>query len=582
MLERVAVRAWRGDILLPFLYCTRTIQQRSYTQVSRGVTSSRPQYERRKPEGIRRRPGYGASLRQARPQEEGYTRRGDGFGRGNEKADVYEKQQYGVRRPGYGASLRQARPQEREGDDYAQTESRFGKSEPKVDDAFSQDARRENTERPGGSFGRRDRQSESASVGRLRFGGLGSGIRRRDVKEFTPQDRSESTTEPTREDKTFGRAPGTPTSEGVPFEDTAQELIAGRDPADSTSTITPREKKVFEKLLGLSKDKSSATTTQTMDSSSGAGTGLDAILDSAITNIKQHERPPPQFPDALRPLAEEAREKQRAQRAARAEESTAKSKTIQADLLRTNALLDAAPTDILLWETLNKHVLNRAAYLRLDAVPTSTASTKTKEALRKFNKIRNKPSAKTKESELEILTSNFPQWLMRYLEICARDFSTSVLPLNLLPTLHALGPSVLALGASTQLYNAHLRLLIHHYPHHVPDFAKVLAEMDRLVYAFDEETLEIVDDVLKGVNRFQHGHAGPGPQALFKMEGMQVQGLNVLIRWRRIMGKRREEAAVRGVREGWRDEHVGVEGVVGKVEGGLGYGEGDGVVGMRV
>ncbi|KAK3652175.1 hypothetical protein LTR56_005308 [Elasticomyces elasticus] len=577
MLERAAIRVWRGDSLLPFLYCTRTIQQRSYTQVSRGVTSSRPQYERRKLDGVTRRPGHGSSPWQARPQEEGYVRRGDRFGRGNEKADSYEPQQYAVRRPGYGASLRQVKPQDERADG-------GGDRGPRVHDAFSQHARRDNTERTGGSFGRRDRQSESASVGRLRFGGLGGGVRRRDIKEFRPQDRSESTSEPIREDRTFSsRAPGTPTSEGVPFEDTAQELIAGRDPADSTSTITPREKKVFEKLLGLRKDKTSATTTQTKDSSSGAGTGLDAILDSAITNIKQHERPPPQFPDALRPLAEEAREKQRAQRAARAEETTAESATIQADLSRTNKLLDAAPTDILLWEILNKHVLNRAAYLRLDAVPTSTASIKTKEALRKFNKIRNKPSAKTKESELDILTSNFPLWLMRYLEICRREFPTSILPLNLLPILHALGPSILALGASTQLYNAHLRLLITHYPHHVPDFAKVLAEMDRLVYAFDEETLEIVDDVIKGVNRYQHGHAGPGPQALFKMEGMQVQGLNVLIRWRRIMGKRREEAAVRGVREGWRDEHVGVEGVVGEGGGEGGYfGEGEGVVGMRV
>ncbi|KAK5696270.1 hypothetical protein LTR17_024347 [Elasticomyces elasticus] len=557
MLERAAIRVWRGDSLLPFLYCTRTIQ-RSYTQVSRGVTTSKPQYERRKPEGAARRPGPGSSLRQGRPQEEGYARRGDRFGRGNEKADSYEPLQYAVRRPGYGASLRQVKPQD-------ERAGRGSEREPRIDDAFSQDTRGKDAERTGGSFGRRDRQSESASVGRLRFGGLGSGIRRRDIKEFRPQDRSESTTEPTREDRTFGRAPGTPTSEGVPFENTAQELIAGRDPADSTSTITPREKKVFEKLLGLSKDKSSATTIPSKDSSNG--TGLDAILDSAIGNIKASERPRPQFPDALRPLAEEALAKQRAQRAARAEETTAKSATIQTDLSRTNALLDAAPTDILLWETLNKHVLNRAAYLRLDAVPQSTASIKTKEALRKFGKIRNKPSAKSKESELEILTSNFPLWLMRYLEICQRDFPTSVLPLNLLPTLHALGASVLALGASTGLYNAHLRLLIHHYPHHVPDFAKVLAEMDRLVYPFDEETLEIVDDVLKGVSRYQHGHAGPGPQALFRMEGMQVQGLNVLIRWRRIMGKRREEAAVKGVREGWRDEHGGVEGVLGDVEG---------------
>ncbi|KAK5704310.1 hypothetical protein LTR97_003328 [Elasticomyces elasticus] len=559
MLERAAIRVRRGDSLLPFLYCTRTIQQRSYTQVSRGVTTSRPQYERRKPEGAARRP--------ARPQEEGYTRRGDRFGRGNEKADSYEKQQYAVRRPGYGASLRQAKPQDDQTDGGGD----------RVDDAFFQDARRENIEHTGGSFGRRDRQSESASVGRLRFGGLGSGVRRRDIKEFRPQDRSESTTEPIREDRTFSsRAPGTPTSEGVPFEDTAQELIAGRDPADSTSTITPREKKVFEKLLGLRKDKSSATATQIKDS--GSGPGLDAILDSAISNIKASERPPPQFPDALRPLAEEAREKQRALRVARAEETTAKSKAVRADLERTNKLLDDAPTDILLWETLNKHVLNRAAYLRLDAVPPSTASTKTKEALMKFGKIRNKPSAKSKESELEILTTNFPQWLMRYLEICQKDFPTSILPLNLLPTLHALGPSILALGASTQLYNAHLRLLIHHYPHHVPDFAKVLAEMDRLVYAFDEETLEIVDDVLKGVNRFQHGHAGPGPQALFKMEGMQVQGLNVLIRWRRIMGKRREEAAVRGVREGWREEQTDVLGLGGEAD----HGEAGEVRGMRV
>ncbi|KAK0356136.1 hypothetical protein LTR94_005625 [Friedmanniomyces endolithicus] len=332
----------------------------------------------------------------------------------------------------------------------------------------------------------------------------------------------------------------------------AVELIAGRDP-DSDSTITPREKKVFEKLLALSRDNAASTASEhgkPRPAKSVRNLGLDAVLDPPRANIKARERPPPQFPAALRPLAEEARDKQRASRPARAtERDGVKDKVILADLSRTNALLDDAPSDLDLWQTLQTHLLARVAVLELDGPP------KTPRLQAAVHSYRNLPTqtrakrAPTKPvSDLDLLTANLPQNLVHYLSLNTTHFPTSLLPINLLPTLHSLGPTAFALGATTQLYNAHLALLHRHYPANISAMNNVLAEMDRQVYAFDDETLEIVDGALRMAARFKYGHSGPGPRSLVGMEGVE-RDVVALGRWAKVMRGRREEAAVRKVRE---------------------------------
>ncbi|KAK1053260.1 hypothetical protein LTR12_003632 [Friedmanniomyces endolithicus] len=348
-----------------------------------------------------------------------------------------------------------------------------------------------------------------------------------------------------------GAPTGTPSfSEGVPFEDGAQELIAGRDP-DSDSTITPREKKVFEKLLSLSRANAASTASEhgkPRPAKSARNLGLDGVLEPARANAR--ERPPPQFPAALRPLAEEARDKQRASRLARATESdSVKDKAILTDLNRTNALLDDAPSDLDLWQALQTHLLSRVSILELDGPP------KTPRLQAAVNSYRNLPAQTrvkrppTKPlSDLDLLTANLPPNLLYYLSLNTNNFPTSLLPLNLLPSLHSLGPTAFALGATTQLYNAHLALLHRHYPANVSSINSVLAEMDRQVYAFDDETLGVVDGVLRMAARFKYGHSGPGPRSLLAMEGFE-RDVVALGRWAKVMRGRREEAAVRKVRE---------------------------------
>ncbi|KAK0776749.1 hypothetical protein LTR59_011259 [Friedmanniomyces endolithicus] len=348
-------------------------------------------------------------------------------------------------------------------------------------------------------------------------------------------------------------APGTPSfSEGVPFEDGAQELIAGRDP-DSDSTITPREKKVFEKLLSLSRADAAITASEhgkTRPAKSVRNLGLDAVLDPVRGNAKARERPPPQFPAALRPLAEEARDRQRASRLARATESdSVKDKAILTDLDRANALLDDASTDLDLWKTLQIHLLARVAVLELDGPPKNPRLQAAVHTYRNLPaQTRAKRSPTKTLSDLDLLTANLPQSLLHYLSLNTTHFSTSLLPLNLLPALHSLGPTAFALGATTQLYNAHLALLHRHYPANIAAMNNVLAEMDRQVYAFDEETLGIVDGVLRMAARFKYGHSGPGPRTLVGMEGFE-RDVVALGRWAKVMRGRREEAAVRKVRE---------------------------------
>ncbi|KAK0835918.1 hypothetical protein LTR73_000419 [Friedmanniomyces endolithicus] len=350
------------------------------------------------------------------------------------------------------------------------------------------------------------------------------------------------------------RAPaGTPSfSEGVPFEDGAQELIAGRDP-DSESTITPREKKVFEKLLSFSRANAASTVSEhgkPRPAKSSRNLGLDAVLDPARANTRARERPPPQFPAALRPLAEEARDKQRASRLGRATESdSVKDKAILTDLNRTNALFDDAPTDLDLWQSLQTHLLSRVAVLELDGPPKTS---RLQAAVHSYRNLHTQTRAKRAPpkslSDLEHLTANLPQNLLHYLSLNATHFPTSLLPLNLLPALHSLGPTAFALGATTQLYNARLALLHRHYPANISALNSVLAEMDRQVYAFDDETLGIVDGVLRMAARFKYGHSGPGPRSLMGMEGVE-RDVVALGKWAKVMRERREEAAVRKVRE---------------------------------
>lgn len=365
-------------------------------------------------------------------------------------------------------------------------------------------------------------------------------------------------------------------TDGVPFENAAQNAVAGFD--QDKSTITPRERKAFEKLFGAQKVKEVKKAAEDDDDEKSKAKergskgkvrkpaqelGLDDILDNAMDSIKSQERrTKPRFPDVLRPMAEEARDKQKARLADTRE--NLRTEAVKRDLDTVNGLLDEAKTDLDLWKTLQEYVLNRVAALDLDQPGTrrqqigakawealkSRLRKETEEAnVRKTNPAkRTTPFFDASISDLNTLTANLPAHLLHFMHLMRTSYPSSLLPLNLLPTLKALGPSAFALGASTQLYNAHLSLLHAKFPTHLPNLLDVLAEMDREVYAFDDETLGIVQGVLKSVSRAQYGHEGPGVRALFQSEKVR-KGVVGLERWRGIIEERRQEDALRKARQ---------------------------------
>ena len=344
-------------------------------------------------------------------------------------------------------------------------------------------------------------------------------------------------------------------SDHVPFE-TPEDTQAADLDLDG-STITPREREAFEKLFKMKKgtESTSEKTDVAKKRKPERELGLDAILDAAVQNIKPRERPPPQFPAALRPMAEEARERQRTTRPATAE--TYKDQAIQEDLDRITALMDKAGTDVDLWNILNTHLLNRVAALGLDPATTS----KQKAAVKAWHEIETSlrraakqnpaksPSRRAPVSDLTILTANLSTHLQHFMTLMPSTFPSSLLALNLLPTLKSLGPSAFALGASSSLYNAHMRALYTAYgPSALHTIADTLREMDREVYDFDEETLALLLRIIKDAKKYRRGNGGPGLFALWNTESTG-RGVKGMLQWRVIVEEKRQEGALRRARE---------------------------------
>ncbi|KAK4574149.1 hypothetical protein LTR86_001910 [Recurvomyces mirabilis] len=348
--------------------------------------------------------------------------------------------------------------------------------------------------------------------------------------------------------------------ENVPFEHAADEQRAGFDP--DTSTITPRERQTFEKLFSLQKQaKPPRQGDETgLQKHKPQSTSLDAILDSAMSDITTRSRPPPKFPVALQPMAEEARSRNQLTTtlAIRTNDDSARSKEIQRDYTHVTKLMTSAPSDQETWKILKGLVLNRVAALRLDVQGESTtyqtqagkswAKTETNILKRKKQKasvFKDAPNL----SELQILTVNLPAHLQDFMGYMSTHFPSSPLPLNLLPALKKLGPSALALGVTTTLYNSHISLLHTHHPTAVPTIVEVLEEMDREVYVFDDQTLEVVEKVLRSLSGYRHGHSGKAVQILFSSDRV-TRGVEDLTEWRRTMLSRRQEEALRKARKG--------------------------------
>jgi hypothetical protein len=172
-----------------------------------------------------------------------------------------------------------------------------------------------------------------------------------------------------------------------------------------------------------------------------------------------------EFPALLRPLAEEAEtiSAERAKELALHAEEVMKEKA-QTARCRANIAkaMDAATTDLELWEIFQTRILAAV-----------------KAALEK------------NEGEVGVtaLTTTLPQLLIHMGGNLRKYFPGSGFSLALLPTLKKMGPAAFAMGATTELYNMHMRVMVDRY-WYLDWVAEVLWEMDQEVYEFDEGTRE--------------------------------------------------------------------------------------------
>ena len=333
------------------------------------------------------------------------------------------------------------------------------------------------------------------------------------------------------------------------------------------STITPTEKKAFEGLFKLQK----ASSTQSdkagkeqagRDGKKKAGKGgkklgieqrgsrddLDTILTEAEANVNARRGPKPEFPKALQPLADRAREQmvvgetehwtmreQEEMKSREPSQADAIERAAKADRRSMTKILAQAQTDVEVWQALQERVLNRVA------AATNDSSAITTEEKPPFSTL---PEGIT---DLQILTVNLPTHIIRIFRLFRDDFPASPLALAILPTLKGLGPRAFALGASIALYNSHMRMLFIRYPlslHHIID---VLEEMDREVYAFDHQTSGLLATILTHAAKATRGEMGEGVKAVWSTERMR-KSVSGIYHWMRVVQDRREAEVLRKAR----------------------------------
>ncbi|TKA23636.1 hypothetical protein B0A50_07470 [Salinomyces thailandicus] len=355
----------------------------------------------------------------------------------------------------------------------------------------------------------------------------------------------------------------TPRIDHVPFEGMRDNQDASLD--FEKSTVTPAERKTFQKLFDMRRIQS-----ESKASGDDKQVDLDGILETAVDRIGPKDRAVAQFPPELQPMADAARDRRLAEREnADLALERLKADAIQTQLNYVQTFLDASNTDLELWQNLTKHVLNRIAALDLDQpapTPRALAASDAWRTLRHrflkkthhVNPAAAYPATDHQLSELALLTATTPPLLAHYHNIATRNFPGSTLPLNLLPTLRALGPSAFAFAASTAVYNAHMTLSYTLYgAHAVHGITETLAEMERGVYGFDEDTLALVLKVLKDAKRGRAGLWGPGLAVLWGGEGVG-RAVREVVRWREVVENFRMEGALRKARE---VDGVGEDGV---------------------
>lgn len=344
----------------------------------------------------------------------------------------------------------------------------------------------------------------------------------------------------TRNKQDEGHEARRPREEHIPFDRRSPEQVAHGVAMNDLlkSTITPREKQVFERLLRL------APKAQELSPGSPSQVEKDtnaAPLSTEPEDVVMPDGAAPQFSSpVLQQLAASTMQHRKAEKDTTQNEklSTPLSREAQESIADIEQKFHRAKTDEELWQQLNTYILNPVGALKLDGAEQALST------LPKAPKKKAPAASEAVSITPELLTEHLPRYLLAYMRESAQSFPSSLRPLSLFSCLRNLGPSTLALGASTELYNAHMSALYAHYPTDLGAITDVLAEMDHQAYSFDDETLRLLARIDSDAWRFQRGHGGKGLQALWTME-RTWRGVKAIKRWRAVVMERMQEEALR-------------------------------------
>jgi len=305
------------------------------------------------------------------------------------------------------------------------------------------------------------------------------------------------------------------------------------------STITETEKRAFQRIFSDIFESQSAPPPTAQNSSPNAEMArlkLDAIMGDAVGTLPRGDTEKQKIVDSYPPALRFAAAKALGLTGSPKEdpfdgemEELAELKLDELEALRdpererVEALMKNANTDIELWEVMEKEVFSLIFKLGLEdnGEPRTAKPKKAKKAkkgeIERYEKVVAQSPSGTDVSALTLHGPLYPSHLLLGLRLLDRSFvKPSPLALSILPKIKSLGPISHVLGASTQLYNELLRVYFYRYE----DFnsiAKTLNEMEKSAVEIDEDTLEVIIDILKMKAVIARGEKGSTLKYLWSM-----------------------------------------------------------------
>ncbi|KAF2807892.1 uncharacterized protein BDZ99DRAFT_68330 [Mytilinidion resinicola] len=224
---------------------------------------------------------------------------------------------------------------------------------------------------------------------------------------------------------------------------------------------------------------------------------------------------------------------------------------------RITEMLSATKTDTELWDILDREVLTLIRNLDLDGTSATKSKKKPRTKGKKSAETSSTPTIPTEAepteveptaASLSVIGPNFSSLLVTAVRQLRQEFPNSSLPLNLIPTVKALGRGAYVLGASTLLYNELIKMAWIKYAD-LQYVEELIQDMDNGGVDFDENTLEMLDAMnLEGQDARgqKYGHLVAAVWSLDRFVG----GWAKLERWRITITERLRSDALRNANSG--------------------------------